>query len=379
MRRALLPLLLVSCSADYEKSEYHHEVSFHREDAAGTSARMVASIDAAQTTLDVAMPALTDTAISDAILRANDRGVTLRVLSDIDQIEDAGAVALRDADIPLTFADDGLEYFDFNIGQDVVFTSDKVRMSHSWVLVDEQRATVATAAGTTDEGARAVFELRGEDLLEDLWTEHNQVFGGSDATAVTAFDDSAKSIADFRWLYPTDSQMTLQMWFGPQERLTKRMIDAVYASKSSIWVSSDLFINEGMIRALQYKARDGFDVKVLVGPSQPDRFNPRSPPAVLANETPDVPKRRTTDTVVPTLLLIDYETARDGNDYPTRAYVLSHSLVSASRLYEQTAVENDQLIDGNLLVLEDWKRQPHEDLQTVRALFDDLYDEGGAL
>jgi hypothetical protein len=212
-----------------------------------------------------------------------------------------------------------------------------------------------------------------------LWTEHNQVFGGSDATATTAFDDSAKSIADFRWLYPTDSQMALEIWFGPQERLTKRMIDAVYSAKSTIWISSDQIINEGLIRALEYKARDGFDVRVLVGDKQPAQFNPRTPPALLANETPNVPKRRLSGELLPTVLLIDYEDARDGNNYPTRAFMLSHDMVSASRLFQQTTVANDQLIDGNLMVLNDWKTDLHPDMVELRTLFDSMYERGGDL
>lgn len=379
MRLAALSLLAVSCAPSYEASEFRHEVGVHIMDAAGTSLSMVKAIDSATQTLDVAMPALTDTAISDAVVRARDRGVEIRVITDVDQIDDAGTVALMAADIPLQLADGALGYFDFNINADVLFTSKQVRMSHSWVLVDHQRATLATYAGALTEGQRVVVELRGEDLLEDLWTEHNQVFGGSDATAVTAFDNSAKSIADFRWQYPTDSQMALEVWFGPQERLTKRMIDAVYSAKSSIWVSSDQLINEGLVRALQYKARDGFDVRVVIGAKQPTVFNPRTPPELLANQTPDVTKRRIPDEVVPTLLLIDYDTARDGLNYPSRAYVLSHDMVSASRLFQQIAVENDQLIDGNLLVLEDWKATPHADLIALRDLFDSLYDRGGAL
>ena len=376
---APLALLASSCTPDLEASDFRHEVSLHVIDAAETSARMINSIDAAQRTLDVAMPVFTDTNISDAILRAQERGVAIRVITDVDQAADAGTVALMGAEVPLQLADGSLSYFDFNINTNVTFASQEVRMSHSWVLVDEERATIASYAGSLDGGNRAVFELRGEDLLEDLWTEHNQIFGGSDATATTAFDNSAKSIADFRWLYPTDSQMALEIWFGPQERLTKRMIDAVYSAKSSIWISSDQIINEGLIRALQYKARDGFDVRVLVGDKQPTQFNPRTPPAELANETPDVPKRRLSGEILPTVLLIDYEQARDGNNYPSRGFVLSHDMVSASRLLGQDTVANDQLIDGNLMVLNDWKNDLHPDMVELRTLFDSMYDRGGDL
>ncbi len=376
---APLAALVTSCTLDLEASDFRHEVSMHVVDAAETSARMINSIDAAERTLDVALPVLTDTNISDAIVRAKERGVALRVITDIDQAGDAGVVALVAAEVPLRLADGALSYFDFNINTNVTFASEEVRMSHAWVLVDEERATLASYAGSLDAGNRTVFELRGEDLLEDLWTEHNQVFGGSDATATTAFDDSAKSIADFRWLYPTDSQMALEIWFGPQERLTKRMIDAVYSAKSTIWVSSDQIINEGLIRALEYKARDGFDVRVLVGDKQAVQFNPRTPPALLATETPNVSKRRLTGEVLPTMLLIDYEIARDGNNYPTRAFMLSHDMVSASRLFQQTTVANDQLIDGNLMVLNDWKADLHPDMVELRTLFESMYDRGGDL
>ena len=47
---------------------------------------------------------------------------------------------------------------------------------------------------------------------------------------------------------------------------------------------------------------------------------------------------------IPTLVLIDEDEARDGNTYPTRAFLLSHDLYSAARLYKDQEVISDQLL-----------------------------------
>jgi hypothetical protein len=384
----LLPLVAACAAPSFEPSEFRHEVALHVEDAAGAHARLIASIDSAERTLDVALPAMEDTALSDAILRAQGRGVEIRAITDVDRAEDAGAVALVGAGVPLRLADPGMSYFEFGINMDVGFASELVRMTHAWALVDRERATVASFAGTLDAGTRTVIEVRGEDLLEDLWTEHNQVFGGLDATATTAFDDTAKSIADWRWSYPTDSQLRLELWFGPQERLTKRVIDAVYAARSSVWIASGKVENEGLARVMQWKARDDFDVRVVVGPDQPETYLPRSAADLFVNQTPAVTKRQVADAVVPTIVVIDAERARDGVKYPTRVMILSHELVSARRIPDQplldtegraVGLENDQLIDGNLWVLNDWDSELHPDVAEAIAVFEDLFDRGEAL
>ena len=57
--------------------------------------------------------------------------------------------------------------------------------------------------------------------------------------------------------------------------------------------------------------------------------------------------------VLPTLVLVDYALDRNGDRPKARAFLLSHDLVSSSRLYYSTTIPTDQLIDGALFVLED--------------------------
>lgn len=377
MRRLLPVLALAACTAP--EIDTFSQVQVQRtETAEETHAHFVDLFDSAEETLEVALPAIEDEALSDAIITAWDRGVDVRVVTDIDQQDDAGTQALIDEGVPVHLADAGITYFDFNILDDVLWDSDETIMSHAFAIADGLRGVSATEAGTLRDGTRVVLDLQGEDLMIDLFIEHNQVFGGSDAVAVTAYDSAAKSIADFRWMYGTQTDQTLELWFGPQERLTKRVIDAVYSAKASVFVATDEFANEGLAHALQDKAEYGFDVRVVVGPTfgQTAFFLSQ----VLEAETPDVTdkNRICADVEVPTLVLIDYEQARNGQHYTARAYMLSHDMYAAARLYRGSEVVNDQLIDGNLFVLNDYD-QPTGAMETLLETWDALYaqSEGG--
>ncbi|MCB9677564.1 MAG: hypothetical protein H6737_20830 [Alphaproteobacteria bacterium] len=335
-------------------------------------------IESADDELIVALPRITDTLISDAIIARREAGVDVRVVTDVDQQSDPGVQALRDANVPLRLADGGISYFDFSLNTDVSWSSSQVLMSHAFVVADRYDILNATLAGGDTDSAVVLFQMQGEDLATDLWLEHNQVFGGSDATALTAFSAPAKSQADVNWIYPTDSDVPVEMWLGPQERVTKRVIDAVYTARKSIRIMSNELVNDGMVRAIQEKASWGFPVTAIVGPAFGTTSQPLS--RVFQNEAPDVEKHRfTAATDLPTIILIDIE---GGVDVMPRAFVLSHDLYSASRIYRNTEVETDQLIDGNLFVLDDDTfvrgEKPDSPLQALVDLYEDHLDRSGA-
>lgn len=312
---------------------------------------LAALADGAEESLVVSIPGGQDTEVSDILVRTADRGVSVEVVTDYDRREDPGIVALADAGIPVTLADDGITYFEFNLNADVSWTSEETILSSSFAVADHLEFMSASDLGEIHDGRRIIVEGRGQDLADDLFKEHNQLFGGADAVSTTAFDNLAKSIADNRWLYPLGTGPTLEVWFGPQERVTKRIIDSVYSAKASVYVLTDDLANEGLVKALQHKAGNDFDVQVIVGPSFGNNSAPLS--RLLTNDAPDVVKRQVTTARTPTVVLIDLQTARDGNTYPAKGFVLSHDLYSAERLYRGGEVVTDQLVDGVLWTLED--------------------------
>lgn len=375
MKRALPLLALAACVAP-EMDTFNQLQIDVVEGEEATSRPFVALIEGAERSLHVAIPAGEDVALSEAIIDAWDRGVDVEVVTDIDQREDAGIALLLDEGVPVRLASDGIAYFDFNINADVSWVSEQTIMAHAYAVADRQRIVAANRVGTLDAGTRVVLQLTGERIVEDLLAEHNQLFGGIDATATTAFDGLAKSVVDFRWLYPTQTDVDLEMWFGPQERLTKRIIDAVYSARSSAWVLTNDFADEGLARALQEKAKWGFDMRVVVGPD----FSGSNPllSRILSNETPDVEKRQVDDADVPTIVVVDWDEGRDGRKHTTRVFVLNHDLYSATRLHRGIEVVNDQLIDAALWVLVDYD-EPSEPLHALQQVFWDHHERGGAL
>ena len=332
-------------------------------------------IDGADESLAVALPLGTDTELTGSILDAYDRGVDIELVLDIDNQDDPGFAELIAAGVPHKLADDGLEYFEFNFNEDVGWSSEQTVMSSAFVVADQTSFISSTTAGGTDSGHRVIVSGTGENLVEDLLTEHNQLFGDADAVAVTAYDSPAKSIADNRWAYWLSTGPMLELWFGPQERITKRMIDAVYRAKSSVWIMTDDFANEGLVKALQTKAKHDFDMRIITGPQFGDSSAPLS--RLLSNDSPDVWKRQISSGRVPTVVLVDVEPARDGRYYPAQAFVASHDLYSSARFYRADEVITDQLIDGTLWVLNDPTHLSQELADMVQLWDDTVAKTGG--
>ena len=377
-RAILAPALLLAACAEPPTGDLFTTLSVDVVDSGeGASDALIAVIEGAAEEVAVAAPALSDAALSDALIAAWDAGVDVRVVTDVDRSADVGVLDLQEAGVPLTLADGEVEYHDYAIDQSVYWPSQSVTMSHAWAVADQTEIAMASRAGDAEDGARVTMRLSSQDIGQDVLGEFTQLFGGTDASSLTAFNSLAKSITDTRWLYPTQTDLNAQVWFGPQERLVKRITDAVYSARASVWVLSGDLADEGLTRALQDKASKGFDVRVVVG----GRFG-RNAPAIsdgFASDTPDVLKYIVPDADnVPTVVLVDYALDRNGERPMAQAYLLSHDLVSASRLYYSTTIPTDQLIDGTLVVLEDYD-QPSEDLLRLLEVVQDHRDRAEAL
>lgn len=347
------PLWLLACAAPPDLSEATDAVSV----AAYTTAvdaedAFVAVLDQAVESIDVALPNLASPYIAQVLVDlAEQRGVSVRAVTDVDQAADPGVAILQDAGIPLRLADGEVAYFEFSLNLDVRWESEQVIQSHAMAVVDRRWVVSATSLGVTD-GWFLVWTGRGEDLAQDVGAELNQVIGGLDASSLTAYDSLAKSVTDLRWSYPSPGQALPEVWFGPQERLVKRVIDAVYAARSSVKVLTNDFSDPSLALALQAKAADGFLVEVVVGPGFGSSSSANS--RVLEEDTPDVVKWQVASLVVPTVVIIDDEQDRLGGWNQVKTMTLSHDLYSAGRLYRSSPIVTDQLIDGNLWAFNAW-------------------------
>jgi hypothetical protein len=366
--RLLLAIALAGCAAP-DPNELFSGLDVSVVDATGASDAVVALIKGADTSVHIALPNGEDLAIADALIDAYEVGVEVEVVTDVDLEAEPAIAALLAADVPVALDDGAISYFDFAYNVDVGWASEDVLMTHSYAIADRQQVLASTRSGSLGTGDRVLLGLRGEEFVEDLLSEHNQMFEGIDATATTAYDGLAKSIVDNRWIYGTTDEVMVELWFGPQERLTKRVIDSIYAARSSVWVLSNDIANDGLAHALQDKAEWGFDMQVVVGPDFASSASLLS--RVLENETPDVLKSQRTDVeVLPTVVIVDAADGADGRHYTTRAFILTHDLYSSARLYRGIEVKNDQLLDGTLLTVVDTYGTSSA-IATLTAMFDE--------
>lgn len=346
--------------------------------ASETNAHFVDVVNAADTEVRVALPGLTDPDLVQAIVDAHGRDVDVRVVVDFDNASDAGVQDIMAAGVETTLADDGFAAYDFSLLSDVAWTSEQTQMTHAFAVADITQVVMATSAGDMVDAPRVVFSGVSEDIGEDLVSEHIQVFGGSDAVSKTAFDASAKSVADNRWQYATQSDEMFELWLGPQERVVKRYIDAVYMAKGSIRVMTEDIADEGFARALQHKAEDGFDIEVIVGSGF--GLTNGSISEVLRTQAPDVTVLQSSSTApLPTLMFVDFDRSpHDNRFHMPMAMVSTHPIWSASRLYNDAEVVTDQLCDGALYVLAT-TGEPTTPLQQLAQLYFAELDQSSEL
>ena len=179
--------LIVAGCAPPEMSRVFTQVDMTVTTADAADQAVADALDAANASVHLAIPAGIDVRVPEAALRAWERGLEVEVVTDIDQADDEGIVMLMESGVPVSLADDELTYFDFNINQDVTYSSNSAKMSHAFAVVDRSAVWQLSAMGRgTGDSPVVQFMVTGEDLVEDMLTEHNQVFGGADAVATTA-------------------------------------------------------------------------------------------------------------------------------------------------------------------------------------------------
>ena len=328
---------------------------------------LLSLINNSEETIDIALERMVDTDISDALIAAKDRGVTVRVVSDKEFEMDAGFVALADDGIPVVFGDTELKYLpeptltslmescletpyyrqctQREQGSDqpddglMVRPENYNQMSSNFAVVDSLKVWVSSSALTAGSSLFIGWTAHSQDLSIAFTGEFQQMFGGVFSDNLDTFNGPNKStvhgiVYDSRIpaarpgrylkLQPgyLTNQGIIKVEFNPQQRLTKELIDEIYRARGSVFITTDELLNDFVISALEYKHNAGFDVRVVV------RAGGRLPNALV-----DAGVVREADAAieyVPTMVVTDHEADRNGEYWGRTALVLSHSLYKPS-------------------------------------------------
>lgn len=355
-------------------------------------AELIADIDAAGESIDIAVSRLVDQEVAQALLDAKERGVEVRVVSDWDswtspEQADAGLKMLEDNEVLPVYGDGSLSYLpeptlasvlsncqvyddpQYKVcsqgqasGQGTMVRPGSYNlMSHNFAVIDEE---VVWNFPPLDDSQQDWIGWRIESslLAYDFAHEFQQMYGGTFATTLDVYNGPLKSSTDYNVRYFTDKG-EMKVWFNPQERLLKTVIDEVYKARSSVWVMTDNLANLDLIDALEYKNNNGFDVRVMIHPDHQavgeskDRLD-----AMGVRYAPDGRDH------LPTLIVIDQKTDRTGRDRPRKVLALSHPLMRARPFdteYNDQADKvfiypSDLFTDGNLWLVQESGSTNHD-------------------
>lgn len=371
-------------------------------------AEAIALIRGAKRSVYAAFEDLESEAVADALIEAQARGLVVRVVSDEDSAGQRGLVRLAeglqpeaDGRIPLRLGDGSLTYSP-QPTVTLTRTGDMNRMTHNFIIADELRMMnlsggfpACEAGASCDAGFwQAGFVVKSEDIAKDYTDEFVQMYGGVFSTTLDTFNGPQKSDANARTYYPSDSGAP-QVYFGPQERLLKRVLDEIYAARASVLIVTEEFAHNFGAEALIYKVSTGFNVRVVTEPDGSSCEQDAECPnfQVCVQRACEIPfnqidrlrtgfeesrtgasqraEVRTLRGIRGTLVVIDGERSPiNGERYKTQVFVLSQpftSAISYAAGQEGTARPSDGFMDSNMWVLTEYPGQENPQVRELAA------------
>ena len=358
------------------------------EDRETLEQRMISLIDTSEESIDFAISDFESEAVAASLVNAQNRGVFVRVIGDEDQRDQSGFVFLErnlaDFSTYVHFGDGILVY---SPEPTVILTreGEKNQMAHNFLVVDQQQIlSLSGGLNDVENTYQMGFEINSSPMAEDFSREFQVMFGGTFAMTLDSFGGIHKPDTNARILYMT-SDGVYGLYFGPQERLLKRVIDAVYNARSSVQIIGSEFSNAFLLDALRYKASVGFSISAIFDEES------LSLPYSLVEELAQILHDEQADLTVQTapnidvsIVIIDGQPSPiDGLQYPTRAFVVTAPFASAgSTVIRGTDREtrlSDGFIDAHMFEIREMGDLRPEGLDDVQTLFDHLNEIGADL
>jgi phosphatidylserine/phosphatidylglycerophosphate/cardiolipin synthase-like enzyme len=326
----------------------------------------------AEVSVDVALEHFESPELAQYLVEAAARGIAVRVIGDVDRRAQDGFQILESAGVEVIYGD-GAVTWQAVFGRELVQrTGEDNLMTHNFIIADRLRILNLTGgfALDADDAIQAGFIAASEDLAKDFGDCFDQLHGGIFATAQTFYDDSVSADTNNRTSYPIEDGV-VEVYFGPQERLVKEVIDRIYAAKASVHIAATQLKNREMARALRYKAQAGFDVKIVLG-------GPAALPMTGIDEI------RSNSAVDSTIIVLDGQAKTLGGlNHPGSVMVLSMPLFEAVPYYFDDAGEEDPLpqpsdrfTDANMWVIDQNVVNPSQDYQVLAESFGNLFESG---
>ncbi|MCL6430636.1 MAG: phospholipase [Anaerolineae bacterium] len=202
---------------------------------------LVQLIDQARQSVDVAAYELDLQTVADALLRARERGVTVRVVTDADNLHEDAIRSLQEGGIPVR-AD----------GRAAIMHNKFVVVDGEYVLTGSWNLTV----NCTYRNNNNAIIIRSPDLAQNYRAEFAEMFEqgqfGPRSPRSTPFPEV------------TVHGTRIETCFSPEDRPADAVARAVGRARRSIRFMAFSFTDETLAQAMIERARDGVDVSGVI-------------------------------------------------------------------------------------------------------------------
>ncbi len=211
----------------------------------GPDGPLAAAIDAARLSVDIAIYSLSLNSIRDALLRAHDRGVRVRVVMESDNLDRADAQRLIEAGIPvLGDRREGL-------------------MHNKFVVIDNSEVWTGSM-NLTDSGAyednNEIMRIRSVKLAEDYTTEFEEMFIDD------AFGETVIPATPNRRV--TIDGTPIDVYFSPDDQVQGNFVELVNNAQVSIFFLAFSFTADPIGEAVRSRAQDELIVSGVMDDDQ---------------------------------------------------------------------------------------------------------------
>ncbi len=211
----------------------------------GVDGPLVKAIDEARLSIDVAAYSLTLNSVRNALIRAHDRGVNVRVVMESTNMEKSDPQIMIKAGIPI-------------IGDNM-----EGLMHDKFMVIDRSEVWMGsmnfTDNGTYDDNNN-LFRIRSTKMAENYTKEFEEMFVdnkfGPNTVAKTPFPDL------------TIDGTEVKTYFSPDDGVLNALIPLLNSAEKSIYFLAYSFTSNELGDIVRKKAQDGLDVKGVMDAEQ---------------------------------------------------------------------------------------------------------------
>lgn len=200
-------------------------------------------IDAAQNEIDVATYNFSDKKIADRLVKKAKSGVKVYVVIDEDNYDDDVVETMLSGGVKVKKAvSGGLMHAKYMIVDGIITFSGSANMTDSSFFYDNNN----------------MVRIESQEIAETFQAEFYEMFKDSKFGADSP-DTPTASVVKLN-----DGDNTkVQVLFSPDDGVENRIVNLVYKAQKSIYVLAYSFSSDKLAKALEAKASDGLDVKVV--------------------------------------------------------------------------------------------------------------------